>query len=192
MTAILSDNHEAVNLAESLWEFFDFQLYCTTRPDDGEPSRIRIDGLNSKEIGDIKVCISLRDTERQKEALVHELLHADLIRDGYPKFGIDEPDDDDKHGFAEDICNYADHLVMKPIYLNFGYEKDRFVRPIGPLTESQKRVFRDLRGMKHDLFTSHGYRARIAAYLQSKSIKFTAMSVADAIAERKRRSVIRH
>ena len=37
MTTILSGNWRASMLAHSLWEFYNYQLYCTVRADDGKP-----------------------------------------------------------------------------------------------------------------------------------------------------------
>jgi hypothetical protein len=43
MLKIVGGNRNAAMLAESLWEFFNYELYCTVRDDDGGPNRHRID-----------------------------------------------------------------------------------------------------------------------------------------------------
>ena len=108
-------------LAHSLWEFYNYQLYCTVRADDGKPNRHRIDGITGpKTIDTISICISIRDNERQEEGLVHELLHANLIPLGYPRFWVEEPASE-KWRLAEGTINLADHIVKQPIYLSLGY-----------------------------------------------------------------------
>jgi hypothetical protein len=89
MDAILNGNWRAQLLARSLWEFYHCRIYCTIRDNDLKPNRIRILGvLGPKEIRDVGFCISVRGDCRQQEALVHELLHANLIPLGYPRFWI--------------------------------------------------------------------------------------------------------
>lgn len=185
MTAILSRNLKTGILARSLWEFFNFHLYCTIHDDDGEPNTHRIDGIvDGKVVGDVRVLISLRRNERLEEGLVHELLHANLIPLGYPKFWI-PPTRSDKSRLAGGIINIADHVVMRPTYLSFGYSEDRFLGPTRPLTDREKRVKGDVERMAAELFTPAGYLTQVSAYLQSQHINFEAVHPADAIVEKK-------
>src|SRR5216684_3416256 len=132
MTTILSDNRKARILAHSLWEFYNYQLYCTVRADEGEPNSYRIDGITGpKTIGKIRIFISIRNNERQVEGLVHELLHANLIPLGYPRFWVKE--NQSKWRLAKGIINLADHIVMQPIYLSLGYSAEKFLGPSRPL-----------------------------------------------------------
>src|SRR6266498_326706 len=117
MTAILSGSWKARILAHSLWEFYNYQLYCTVCADDGKPNRHRIDGISDgKAVEKIRIYISVRSNERQEEGLVHELLHANLVPLGYPRFWLDECASTEWR-LAEGIINLADHIVMRPIYL---------------------------------------------------------------------------
>ncbi len=188
MTGILSSNQKTSIFAHSLWEFFNYQLYCTIRDDDGEPNRYRIELpeiVDSKLLGDVRVCISLRRNARQEEGLMHELLHANLIPLGYPKFRIWEDPQSEKWPLAEGITNNADHLVMLPIYLSLGYSEDRFLGPTRPLSERERRVAEDLKGMAMDLCTPDGYLTHLSAYLQHHNISFEAIHVANAIVQKK-------
>jgi hypothetical protein len=187
MTAILSGNRKATILAHSLWEFFNYQLYCTIRDDDGEPSRHRLDLVEigeSKAVGDVRVLISLRRTERKEEALVHELLHANLIPLGYPNFRIRETESE-KWILAKGITNNADHVAMLPTYLLFGYSKDRFLGPSKSLNDREKRVITDLERMAADLWTPDGYLACVSTYLARHNINFEAIHLADTIIKKR-------
>lgn len=178
MTGMLSANWKASLLAHSLWEFYNHQLYCTIRADDGEPNRHCIDGIRSPEtIDTIRVRIAIRDDGRREEGLVHELLHANLIPLGYPRFWFKECTSE-KWRLAGGIINLADHLVMQPIYLSFGYSIERFGGPSRPLSGREKRVADDLEGIEASLLTPHGYLTHISAYLRSHDLQFEPLFLA--------------
>jgi hypothetical protein len=118
-------------------------LYCTVRDDDGEPNRHRIDLpeiVDGRPLGDVRVFLSIRRNARQEPGLVHELLHANLIRLGYPKFRIWEDPQSDKWPLAEGITNNAEHVAMRPTFLSLGYSDDEFLGPSRTLTNSEKQV----------------------------------------------------
>jgi hypothetical protein len=182
MTAILSGNWKASILAHSLWEFFNYQLYCTVRKDDGEPNSYRIDGIeNARTVGKIRIAISLRPNHRQEEGLVHELLHLNQIPFGYPTFWINEVQGSDKWALAGGIINNADHVVIEPIYLSFGYSAGRFLGPTRPLTDREKGIVADLRAKAANLATPSGYLSEVSACLRHYNINFKAMHFADVI-----------
>lgn len=184
MTEILSSNRQASLLAHSLWDFFNFHLYCTIYDDDGESNRCRTEGIDrDKVVGDIRILILLRRNERLEEGLVHELLHANLIPLGYPKFWIQSKGD--KHRLAGGIINNADHVVMRPIYLSFGYAEDRFLGPSQSHSDREKRVLGDIEQMGNDLLTPNGYINRVSAYLHAQDIDFAVVHPAKAIVEKK-------
>lgn len=183
MTSLLS-NRKGQILAHSLWKFFNFQLYCTIRDNDGEPSTHRIelpDEVGGTAGEQLRIMISLCRSERQEEALVHELLHANLIPLGYPKFRIWEAPDSEKWPLAEGITNLADHLVMLPIYLSFGYAEERFLGPCRPLSDREKHVAVDLERVASELSTPAGYLAEVSAYLRSRGINFEVVHLAGTI-----------
>ena len=187
MTTILSGNWRASMLAHSLWKFYNYQLYCTVRADDGKPNRHRIDGITGpKTIDTIRICISIRDNERQEEGLVHELLHANLIPLGYPRFWVEEPASE-KWRLAEGTINLADHIVMQPIYLSLGYLAQRFLGPSRPLSELEKRVAGDLHEIAANLTTPNGYMTHMSAYLRSHNIKCEPLYLAEAVLRQRRR-----
>jgi len=177
MTTILSANWRAGMLAESLWEFYNYQLYCTVRADDREPNRHRIDGIRDPEtIDTIRVCISICDNDRREEGLVHELLHANLIPLGYPRFWLHE-----KSGLAAGIINHAGHIVMRPIYLSLGYSADRFLGRTRRLNARERQVDADVKQIGEELRTPQGYLDRVSQYLQENEILFTPLYLADAV-----------
>ena len=181
MTEILSANWKASMLAESLWEFYNYQLYCTIRPNDGAPNRHRIDGVTGPAtIGRIQVFISIRMNERQEEGLVHELLHANLIPLGYPRFWVNERSPE-KSQLAGGIINRADHIVIEPIYLSLGYSRERFLAPSRPLSDREKRVSADLQEIAANLVTPTGYLTHVTAYLRSYDIKFETLYLAGTV-----------
>ena len=164
-------------LAESLWESYNYQLYCTVHADDGEPNRHRIDGIRDPEtIDTIRVYISIRDNDRREEGLVHELLHANLIPLGYPRFWLKE-----KSGLAAGIINQADHVVMRPTYLSLGYSTDSFLGRSRPLNARERQVDADVKQMGEELRTPQGYLDRVSQYLQGNEIPFTPLYLADAV-----------
>jgi hypothetical protein len=185
MAEILSGNWKAKILAQSLWEFFRYQIYCTIRDDDGKPNRYRIDGIHSPEkIDDIRIAISLRRNERLEEALVHELLHLNLIPMGYPRFWIDEERGSDKCVLAGGMINLADHEVMQPTYLSLGYSEDRFLGKSRTLTKREGTLKADFSRMPDELRSPLGYLTRMSACLESQAIKFRPLHIANAIAKR--------
>jgi hypothetical protein len=111
---------------------------------------------------------------------VHELLHANLIPLGYPRFWI-KPCEPEKWSLAEGIINLADHIVMQPLYLGFGYPVDRFLGPSRPLSEREKRVAKDLQQIESDLRTASGYLNHVSAYLDSHEIECDPLYLAAAI-----------
>jgi hypothetical protein len=181
MTEILSANWKASMLAESLWEFYNCQLYCTIRPNDAAPNRHRIYGVTGPAtIGRIQVFISIRRNERQEEGLLHELLHANLIPLGYPRFWVNERPSE-KSQLAGGIINLADHIVIEPIYLSFGYSRERFLAPSRSLSDQEKRVAADLQEIAGNLVTPTSYLTHVSAYLRSYDIKFEPLWLADTI-----------
>jgi hypothetical protein len=174
MTEILRGNEKSTALARSLWEFFNFELICTVQPPDGTSSRCRIDPWieHPSEIGKVprRIALSIRDTERKEETLVHELLHAELIRLGYPTFFINEQTDSEKFRLAGKIINNAGHVIMKPIYLSLGYSEERFLGDEKPLSDCDARIIADLAAM--DFSTPDSYWTSLSTYLHRESIRF--------------------
>jgi hypothetical protein len=181
MTAILSKNWKARMLAHSLWEFYNYQLYCTVRTDDGQPNGHRINGITGpKTVDTIRVCVSIRDNDRKEEGLVHELLHANLIPLGYPRFWFEECTPENWR-LAKGITNLADHVAMFPIYSCLGYSTKRFLGPSRSLNELERRVDADLREMGERLRTPQGYLDSISQYLERNKFRFTPLYLTNAI-----------
>ncbi len=185
MSEILSRNRRATTLARSLWEFYNHQLYCTLRDDDGEPNRYRIDGISGSETFDtIRICISIRNNDRKEEGLVHELLHANMIPLGYPRFWIDECEPDQRR-LAKGVTNLADHIVMQPIYCSFGYSAERFLGPSRLLSDRERRVDADLKNMGEQLKSPQGYSHCVSQYLERNKISFAPLYLANAILDQR-------
>jgi hypothetical protein len=164
MKDILSSKQQVEELAECLWRFCDFRL-SIVRNDDGRPNICHITGLESDPL-EIGFRISLGANERQEVGLVHELLHVNLIMLGYPILSI-EPCEEEENLIAEEVINYAQHLVMKPIFVDqFGYPEGQFVGESRVPDDREQRLFKELDGLKSDLLTPHGYLVKVSALLQ--------------------------
>lgn len=171
MLDVLSGNIEAANLAFDLWSYFSFRIYFSLRRDDGKPGRIRRFGVEATGCRDFGVCISVPQTERQEEALVHELLHVNLLREGYPMIWVDECDEG-MWALAGGIINNAEHVPMMPTYLNLGYAEGRFLGPEKQPTENEKSVFDDINDMSPLLLSPASYLDALSAYLRQHQIPF--------------------
>jgi hypothetical protein len=102
--------------------------------------------------------IGLADSDRVAEALVHELLHLELLRLGYPRFWFEKG-----NGIAKAIQNGADHVVMLPKFLALGYSADRFLTP-RDLTDLDRKYLVEIDALA-DLHNPEGYALSVSAYL---------------------------
>jgi hypothetical protein len=185
MTNIITHSAAARALAQRLWEFFEFQLRCRLpNIDKDEPSsfRIKIEPfLQTHRPGDLAPEVVVRDSPRREEALVHELLHLNLIVLGYPKFRI-HAKDTRQWNLAGGILNKADHPVILPTFTSFGYAEEQFLGPSRRrLTALEQRVHEDLEQLKSELFSPERYGRAINHYLRSHSIKHDAVWIAKTI-----------
>jgi hypothetical protein len=185
MTDIIRHSSEARALAQRLWEFFEFKLVCRLpNIDKDEPScfRIKIEQfLQTHRPGDLAPEVVIRDSPRREEALVHELLHLNLIVLGYPRFRI-HTKDRRQWNLAGGILNKADHPVMLPTFTSFGYSEEQFLRPSPRLsTALEQRVHEDLEQLKSELFSPERYCRVISAYLRNHSIEHDAVWIAKTI-----------
>lgn len=179
MTEILSSNPKASQLARSLWERFGFRVRCTLCDDDAEPSTHRIEGVHGpSEISSIGIHIAVRRTDRAAEALVHELLHAQLIASGYPTFWIDEEQESEKWNLDAGITNNADHVVTRPAYLCLGYDPARFLGPSKPLRHEHARIVARLEAAAPLLSSPEGYLDVVSAELRDQDITFFPLDLA--------------
>jgi len=184
MKEIITDSSEARTLAQSLWEFFEFRLVCRLpNIEKKRPSSCHIEierFLQTRKAGDLTPQVVIRDSPRRQEALVHELLHLNLIALGYPRFRINAKDDP-QWNLAGGIVNKADHPVILPTFKSFGYSEDRFLGNSRPATPLEKQVQEDLEQFKSDLCTPEGYGRVISDYLQSHSIEHETIWIAKMI-----------
>ena len=172
MMDILSQNAKAVALAEALWTFFHYRLLCGISGSAGES---QIDYNFPPEYapvvnpGEMTPSIRLARSDRQAEALVHELLHLELLRIGYPKFWFDRGDSA-KRGLARGIQNSADHEVMLPIFIGLGYAGDRFLTP-RVSTADDSRILGEIKTLA-DLQDPKGYASSVSTYLHRQGFNF--------------------
>ena len=111
--------------------------------------------LQTHRPGDLAPEVVIRDSPRREEALVHELLHLNLIVLGYPRFRIHTKE---KWNLAGSILNKADHPVMLPTFTSFGYSEELFLGPSQrPRTALEQRVHEDLEQLKNELFSPEPY-----------------------------------
>jgi hypothetical protein len=182
MDTILNGNWRAQLLARSLWEFYHSRIYCTIRGNDLKPNRIRLIGvLGPKQIGDVGFCISIRHDERQEEALVHELLHANLIPLGYRRFWINDDSESEEYRRAAGIINLADHKLMRPIFLGFGYSENRFVGPGRELNDLELRIDKYFEAVRNDLQEPAQYLHYVGKCLSDHGVSFESMDIAAAM-----------
>jgi len=185
MTKIITRSPDARALARRLWKFFEFQLQCrlpNIDKDEPSTSHIKIEPfLQTHRPGDLAPEVVIRDSPRREEALIHELLHLNLILLGYPKFYI-HAKDDEQWDLAGGILNKADHPVMLPTFKSFGYSEQLFLGPSRrPLTVREQRVNEDLEQLKSELVSPEGYCRGISAYLSNHSIKHDVVWIAKII-----------
>ncbi len=173
MLDILVSNSSSRQLARELWEFFNHELYCTIQPATGEASRFKIlppiDDVATVNSKPRVIMLSIRKSQRIEEALVHELLHGELIRRGYPVFFIHDEQDSRAWKYGAMIKNNAEHVVVKPIFLSLGYSEDRFTSPTKPLNDEEKRIIADLDPM--DLSTPDKFRKAVDTYMAAHNIR---------------------
>lgn len=176
MTDALARNPAAVALAEGLWRFFNHRLLCSP-PGDDETSRIRYGITRYAPVvkaRSIIPSIRLAKSDRQEEALVHELLHLELLRQGYPRFYFDKMDDK-QAGLAGGIQNSADHEAMLPIFLRLGYRADRFLTP-RKLSARDQRLLGEIKALP-GLEIPAGYTASVSGYLRRHGFTFRLLTV---------------
>jgi hypothetical protein len=185
MTGIITHSSEARTLAQRLWEFFEFRLVCRLpNIDKEEPSSCQIEierFLQTRKAGDLAPQVVIRDSPRREEALVHELLHLNLIALGYPRFRITAKKGGRKWKLTGGIVNIADHPVMLPTFKSFGYSEDRFLGTSRPATPLEKQVQEDLEQFESDLCSPEGYGRVISDYLQRHSIEHKTVWIAKMI-----------
>lgn len=143
------------------------RLYFSLVPDDGKPSTISIIGLDEEGRGDVSISICVRRTERQAEALVHELLHLQIEREGFPKYWIQG--DDYMFERAGWIINYAEHFPMKPLFLRLGYSERKFLgKSEEPPDEEKQDDFDYLKARESRLLTSVGFREEVEKCIRTR------------------------
>ena len=170
MREILARNPAAIALAERLWNFYGCRLICS-RPKEQPRSRINY-GIPKEyapehKAQDLVPMVILANSGRVEEALVHELLHLELVRKGYPRFFSDGDGDGD---LWFGITNNADHAVMRPLFTELGYSLDRFTTP-SELDDDEKRVIAEIDALPN-LHTPDGYTASVSAYLKKNGFGF--------------------
>jgi hypothetical protein len=185
MTDIITRSVNARALAQRIWEFFEFQLVCRLPDiDKNEPSSCHIEiesFLQTHTLGDLAPEVVIRESPRREEALVHELLHLNLILLGYPRFCI-HAKDVRQWKLAGGIINNADHPVMLPTFTSFGYSEDRFRGPPQPLTPLERRVHEDLKKLETELrSTQERYGRAVSNCLRNYSIKHDVVWIAKMI-----------
>lgn len=174
MLTIVAGNAKAAAFVKALWEDFSERVKCEIIDDDGKPSVIRFNNRIANGLDVSEIHLILRRNNRLEAALIHELLHADLYRRGYPKFFLPTQDEYLWQNGA-DILNLADHVVMLPAFVSLGYAEERFVGPSKPMNEEGQQVEADLVAMEDRLSTHEGYTACLSEYLRKRGIKFDIM-----------------
>ncbi len=119
MQEIMFPNQECLNLVESVASFFGNHIEFGYSPH--ETSRW---WPNVESDRPHVLAIALARSERKREALSHELLHAQLMVQGYPWLHAHSGWSTDRfHGNAP---NWVDHLVMAPRFVALGLDSSKF------------------------------------------------------------------
>jgi hypothetical protein len=178
MMAVLSPNPSACALAERVCRFFD-QKVAFTLASDGT-TKYSLPGastfLKSRNPHDLQPTIHVRKSARTIEALVHELLHLDLILEGYPRFLILAPRDTDDCDLGLGITNNADHVLMRPKFLAMGYRNEAFTGDTRPLSESETVVLNVISKLS-PVCTPEEFLRFVSNYLRSSLIRFESFFV---------------
>ena len=180
MLNIISSNSAAQLMLREVWEFTSFQLVCVICEDDGKPSKYRLDVgafRASGKLADLLPTITLKKTPRSEEAFVHELLHLEVARRGFPRFIFRPPTDPKRLPLAAGIQNIADHVVMLPIFQALGYREDLFLGPALTPTEEEALVLRHFSAM-NPICTPRVYGDVVAPFLLKHDIHFDSVSLA--------------
>lgn len=172
----------ARELARALWEFFEFRLTCRLPSiDPSEPNTVSLDihnFLESRKLGDLEPEIVLRDNKRREIGLVHELLHLDLIQRGYPRFRF-WTDNEPQWNLAGSVINHADHYLMLPIFVSFGYSADQFTGPCGKPLAAEVQAWKHLDDRTAQLETPLGYGRAVGECLALCSLRHEAIWIKD-------------
>jgi len=173
MEAILNGNWRARLLANSLWEFYRYRIYCTLRDANTDSGRIRMLGVTgSTQISNLGFCISIPDDDRKADALVHELLQANLIPLGYPRFWLNHDRESQPFCRGAGIINLADHKVMMPVFSALGYSEARLLRESRKLNEFEEQVNTSLEDVKESLQQPNAYRQHVENCFSEHGISF--------------------
>lgn len=178
---VLRHSAAARELAERLWNFLDGKLSYI--PNDDQPfNRCHFEGLDVNPVVEIKVTLSIRQDDRREEGLVHELLHANLLRLGFPKFRIYERRDDCELG--AEMVNHAEHLVMKDTYLKLGYDDSKFLGIGREPNQEEALAFSELDAIKGELCKAEKYKQLLPRFLKRYSIAAEACRFSRAIIQK--------
>lgn len=107
-----------IQFGEDVCRFFGSALMISTYPESDKAKLVTYDG-------DFKDKVHIRlglNSDRVVESLIHELLHADLLRSGFPRF-----DGQDEHQYT--TINYVQHDLMFPQYQQLGLDRRKFLGP---------------------------------------------------------------
>jgi len=122
---MLSNRSPCSKLARNVTSFFGEDLRLSTYPDAAYSS------VYTYTVDD-KVHIRLGlASDRVMESLVHELLHLELLREGFPRLDIhDTPQNRDAFHSHYGLFNYLQHEVMYPMYVSLGLGSSRFLAEV--------------------------------------------------------------
>lgn len=126
---ILSQFPQCVGFGEDVCRFFGSDLMISTYPEAGMAALVTY----AEDFGGFKDKVHIRlglNSDRVAESLIHELLHADLLRHGFPRF-------DGVSGEQYVTFNYVQHELMFPQYQEFGLERRNFLGPVDVLGKAK-------------------------------------------------------
>ena len=117
---LLNEAPQCVSFGEDICAYLKPNLMVSTYPDTDRAGFMAYGGEYSDKI---HIMVGLA-SDRVAEALMHELLHAGLLRDGFPDCQFEGHEYDERN-----VLNYVQHEIMFPQYQEFGLDCGKFLGP---------------------------------------------------------------
>ncbi len=168
MRDLLGPRKEAQDLLTNVWEAFGPILFSSSPEIETSRYALRVQLLSDGKIGNSIPSVGIKTgTGREVEALVHELLHINLIQLGFPRL-CSNTVDGDAYGVAKVIINIADHRLILPKFLQMGFAEELFLTPLPHVEAFAAHVAAFDEGALYD--THQLYYDRVSKYLTAKGI----------------------
>ena len=168
MQDLLGAQKEAQDLLTDVWKAFGPILFSSSPEIETSRYAFRVQLLSDGKIGNSIPSVGIKTgTGREVEALVHELLHINLIQLGFPRL-CSNTVDGDAYGVAKVIINIADHRLILPKFLQMGFAEESFLTPLPHVEPFAAHVAAFDEGALYD--THQLYYNRVSKHLAAQGI----------------------